>query len=180
MDDKRNLVESAVGIDITALPSTTCPEYTVRDSTSIVLSVVTPTPAPILPSRQTTSTRAEQSLRAKELLPLRVFAFICLLVFPPTGVAALYYALRTGDEYARAQEIPTTSRVGPSSTSAQGATFAYDVSLMREATKHAHTTERLIIFSLVLGLMMYVFIVGLIERRINNVGDMPIVDHSMN
>ena len=183
MDDKRTLVDSVSisnSFDTSAAASSPPPNIITTGDTAVNviavgasnLSSVTSAPGTPSPS---TSTRAEQTLRAKDLLPLRVFASICIAVFPPTGVAALYYALRPGDECGRSY--------APASVvlSAGPGVGAYDAALLSDGSRHAHAAvERLLVFSLALGLVFYVFVVGVVEGRLHNVEDMPVVNHSVN
>lgn len=85
----------------------------------------------------------ERPIRAKDLKPLKIFSVVATILFPPTGIAALVVALQTEKEFWK----------------------GCDQGDMTIAKKKCKLCERLIIFSIVFGLIMYVMVLAIMERN---------------
>ncbi|KAI0230438.1 hypothetical protein LSAT2_019234 [Lamellibrachia satsuma] len=118
-------------------------QQTVFNRTDGTQVIVTPGPTAAPPSRQ---------LREADLQFLRVFSFISIFVFPPTGIAAYVYALETERKF-------------------HDGVARGDMSV---AQKSSATCEKLIIASLIAGLLMYMFIFSLTEKFIFGMQETPI------
>ena len=187
MDDDVKLVTSVADIDVSDLhghshpaefaslpvikPANTAKPPSGADTDDAIEAVAnpsdgvcyssTPEGGVSLPPTAAASPRSgRRPLREKDLLPLQVFAALCILIFPPSGLVAFLYARRTAREYREAVKDS-------------------DEDMARQALKHSLTTERLIIFSLLVGLLMYVMIIGLVERESFKVkhGDLSNLGH---
>ena len=88
--------------------------------------------------------RTGRQVKEKDLRFLKIFSAVTIPLFPPTGIAAFVYALRTEKAFYAGV------RKGD----------------MTHAERLSSTCERLIIFSLVSGLLLYVLIVAVAERSI--------------
>ena len=106
--------------------------------------IVTPGPGPA-------DGPPERRLREGDLQFLRVFSFISIFVFPPTGLAAYVYALDTERKFHEGVQRGDTSI----------------------AQRSSATCEKLIIASLIVGLLMYMFIFSLTEKYIFGMEDAP-------
>ena len=89
-------------------------------------------------------TQSGRQVKQTDLRFLKIFSAVTILLFPPTGIAAFVYALRTEKAYYAGV------RKGD----------------MTQAEKLSTTCERLIIFSLISGLLLYVLIVAVAERQL--------------
>ena len=88
--------------------------------------------------------RTGRQVKEKDLRFLKIFSAVAIPLFPPTGIAAFVYAMRTDKAFYAGV------RKGD----------------MTHAERLSTTCERLIIFSLVSGLLLYVLIVAVAERSI--------------
>lgn len=91
-------------------------------------------------------TESGRQVKHKDLRFLKIFAAVTIPLFPPTGIAAFVYALRTEKAFY------VGVRKGD----------------LTQAEKLSTTCERLIIFSLIAGLLLYVLIVAIAERSLGH------------
>ena len=93
-----------------------------------------------------TSVEPGRQVKQKDLRFLKIFAAVTIPLFPPTGIAAFVYALRTEKAFY------VGVRKGD----------------LTQAERLSSTCERLIIFSLIAGLLLYVLIVAIAERSLGH------------
>ena len=105
--------------------------------------IITPGPGDAPPS--------ERRLREADLNFLRVFSFISIFVFPPTGIAAYIYARDTKRKFHEGVQRGDTS----------------------QAQKSSDVCEKLIIASLIVGLISYMFLFSLTEKLIFAMDETP-------
>ena len=73
---------------------------------------------------------------------MKILSIFAVLLFPPTGIAAAVYAWRADKEVKKGPQRGDT----------------------KLAKRQAKICQRLLIFSLILGLVMYVIIIAVIEK----------------
>lgn len=90
----------------------------------------------------------ERTVRAKDIRCLFIFAAVSCFLFPPTGVACIVITLQAQREWKRGS--PTGQ--------------------MEVVKRKCRLCERLIILSFLAGIIMYVFIIAMIERNSGSSG----------
>ena len=97
----------------------------------------------VIVSPQTGREYRERTLKERDLRFLKIFSAITIIMFPPTGIIAFVYALKTERDF----------RTG---------VLNGDLAV---AQKRSKKCERLILLTLILCLLMYVFIFAIIEKQ---------------
>ena len=90
------------------------------------------------------NTVPERELKEKDLRFLTIFSVIAVILFFPTGIPAVIYTTKTRKEY----------RIGKQKND------------MTKARKLCKTAEKLIIFSLIAGLLTFALIFAIVERSV--------------
>ena len=115
----------------------------VRSNTPVVLTRPDGSKIIITPNRDhRDQSILEPPLKERKILILKILSVVSILLFLPTGIAAVVYAWKADKEFHKGGQRNDTD----------------------SARRTAKICERLLIFSLVIGLVMWVMIIALIER----------------